>query len=102
MNVPDGIDRRLRISIATCPVEHYLVGNPHTFRGRILTWCPLDSAEQNVSKYEVVSGTDEAMVWIEGFLAGNEPPPPASDDPAEEQEWERSRREFRIRGDMPR
>lgn len=102
MNLPEGIDPRLRITIGACPVEHYLSYNPHTFRGRIATWCPLDSLEVNVSKFEVRSGTDEALYWIEGFLAGNEPPRPRSDDPAAEGEWQNIRREFLATGDMPR
>lgn len=102
MNVPEGIDRRLRISIPSCPVEHYLTGNPHTFRGRIATWCPLESIGMNVSKYEIASSTAEAQIWIDGFLTGNEPPPPKSDDPAAEEDWRRIRDYFRLHGDMPR
>lgn len=101
MTIPEEIDLRLRITIGSCPVEHYLVGNPHTFRGRIATWCPLDSVEVNVSKSEIVATTDEAKYWIDGFLAGNEPPPPDSDDPAAEREWENIRHLFRMQGDMP-
>lgn len=102
MTVPDEINTRLKIRIGSCPVEHYLVGNPHTFRGRIATWCPLDSVEVNVSKYEILASTDAAALWIEGFLAGSEPPPPDSDDPVAERDWANVRRYFRVHGDMPR
>ena len=98
---PEGIDTRLVVKLVSCTSDHYLSGNPHTFRGRIATWCPLDGVEVNICKSGIVSSTVEAGIWIDGFLAGNEPPPPDFDDIVSEERWEQARREFRLRGVLP-
>lgn len=61
-----------------CEGEHYLIGNPHTFPGRMLAWCPCKERFFYVSKSEIIDLSDEAKYWIEGFLHGNEPEPPTN------------------------
>ena len=59
-----------------CEGRHYLIGNPHTFYGRILAWCPKKERSFMVSVSEMEQMSDFTKYWIEGFLKGNEPEPP--------------------------
>ena len=95
----DSIDSRLVFRSSHCDGDHYLVGNPHTFPGRMAMWCEVSSCELSVSLSEISSASEHARVWIDGFLAGNEPAPPQNDDPSEEQAWHRARRAFRATGE---
>jgi hypothetical protein len=101
VSLPADVDARLVLQSSHCDGNHYLVGNPHTFTGRMATWCESDSRELSVSLTEITAASDYAWVWIDGFLAGNEPPPPQEDDPSAEKAWERARREFRRTGEWP-
>ncbi len=76
------IDERLWFTMkeGCCPGKHYLLWNPHTFPGRMRAWCPVKRAGFNVSKSEIETCSIEARWWINGFLAGNEPPPPLDAD----------------------
>ena len=62
-----------------CAGKHYLLGNAHTFNGRMLAWCPLKEKSFYVSKTEMDDLSEEAQYWIKGFLSGNEPEPPVDD-----------------------
>jgi hypothetical protein len=55
-----------------------------------------------MSLNEVLTTSASAATWIDGFLAGSEPPPPDSGDPQDEAEWDRCRQEFRDTGVAPR
>lgn len=99
--LPANIDSRLVFRSTHCDGDHYLVGNAHTFPGRMVMWCEVSSRELSVSLFEITSASDYAQLWIDGYLAGNEPPPPQNDDPSEEEAWQRARRAFRTTGDWP-
>ncbi|MGZ9584422.1 hypothetical protein [Paenibacillus marinisediminis] len=80
-----------------CEGKHYIVGNPHTFNGRISAYCPQKDVYFNVSFEEIVDMSQEVKYWIKGFLSGNEPSPPVDEDgdlypPTHEENihWEKS------------
>lgn len=58
-----------------CEGKHYLLGNPHTFVGRMWAWCPNKEVSFFVSKSGIDECSTETNYWIQGFLAGNEPEP---------------------------
>ncbi len=92
-------DQRLWFLHKGCTGKHYLIGNPHTFRGRMWAWCPVHRRTVFVSKSEIESCSPEAEYWIQGFLAGNEPPPPLDEhgDPAfDSPEYARWEAEIRL------
>ena len=90
-----------------CSGRHFILGNPHTFRGRMMGWCPLKERSFFFSKSEVEEDSSEAAAWIEGFLAGNEPPPPRNGkgdvdfESAEYLAWAERAAEFRASGALP-
>lgn len=113
-NLPAYIDRRLWIKVHCDDGRHYLVGNPHTFRGRISAWCSNLSCEITISKSDILNSSPEAGIWIDGYLRGNEPPPPAFPDEVvgdieqaeadwkqAEKDWYERRREFAVTGVWP-
>jgi hypothetical protein len=59
-----------------CEGKHFLLGNAHTFRGRMLAWCPAKERSFFVSKSEIGKCSLETKFWVKGFLAGNEPDAP--------------------------
>jgi len=63
-----------------CPGKHYLIGNSHTFRGRMRAWCPTMQRSFSVSKRGITECSLEAKYWIQGFLTGNEPDYPRNED----------------------
>jgi hypothetical protein len=71
-------DENLWFSHKGCDGKHYLIGNPHTFYGRILAWCPKKETSFCVSISEIVNMSDYSKYWIDGFLRGNEPEPPTN------------------------
>jgi hypothetical protein len=74
-------DERLWFTIGEhCAGQHFILGNPHTFPGRMMAWCPRKGTSFFFSKREVETASAEAMAWIDGFLAGNEPAPPVAED----------------------
>jgi hypothetical protein len=104
-DLPPEIDRRLRVRLAHCDAPHYLVGNSHTFRGRMSAWCVALGQEISISKSDVIDAPAEAQIWIDGFLRGNEAPPPILADsvPDEvvermEADWDERRVRFRETG----
>jgi hypothetical protein len=90
---------------AHCGSRDFLVGrNGHTSRGRMLAWCP-HRAEYNqysVSLGEMGAMSDECRYYVQGFLAGNEPPPPRDDEgetePHDLAAWWAATRRFRRTG----
>lgn len=87
-----------------CGGRHFILGNPHTFPGRMMAWCPTKQTSFFFSKGEVESASSAAVAWIDGFLAGNEPPPPVDGDGDVDfasdayQHWSREVTRFRETG----
>ena len=82
-----------------CPGRHFVLGNAHTFPGRILAWCPEKSKTFFVSKAEMETTSELTDVWVRGFLSGSEPPPP--EEPKARSEWERRVEIFHADGYWP-
>lgn len=59
-----------------CHGKHYIIGNPHTFHGRIAAYCPTKKVFFNISPESITNMSQETKYWIKGYLAGNEPSPP--------------------------
>ena len=99
------IDKRFWFKHKGCEGKHYLIGNPHTFPGRILAWCPIKKIDFCVSKAEMDEISESAQYWLEGFLAGNQPYPPLDDngdvdfESPEYKNWLLEIKEFRKTGD---
>lgn len=100
--LPPEVDPDLEFRSAHCSGWHSLVGNPHTFTGRMAAWCQQQQLEITVSLSEMTYISLGASFWIKGFLSGSEPPPPGSDDLSSEAAWESARREYRSTGEWPR
>ena len=69
-------DENLWFNHKGCEGKHYLIGNPHTFRGRIYAWCPKKERSFSVSLSEIENMSEYSKYWINGFLNGNQPEPP--------------------------
>ncbi|WP_138754104.1 hypothetical protein [Paenibacillus sinopodophylli] len=63
-----------------CSGKHFIVGNPHTFHGRISAYCPQKDVFFNVSLREIDEMPLTTKYWIKGFLVGNEPACPVDDE----------------------
>lgn len=76
------IDKNLWFSLNDheCSGEHFIIGNPHTFNGRILGYCMEKRKSFYFSKTEINRMSLETKYWIEGYLSGNEPEPPTDSD----------------------
>ena len=98
------LNRSLWFTHRGCTGRHYLLGNPHTFPGRMFAWCPKKKRSLFVSKSEMESVSKAAAYWIEGFLNGSEPKPPISEDGTpdyvsnEFTDWQRKTALFRESG----
>lgn len=80
-NDPPSFDEKLWFTMGShCEGKHYLIGNPHTFFGRMWAWCPNKERTFFVSKAEMEDYSVEASYWIQGFLTGNQPEPPYKKD----------------------
>lgn len=62
--------------VGPCGHRDLLVGNGHTFTGRISAWCPHEEYGFSVSLAEIEEMSTEARYFITGYLAGSEPGPP--------------------------
>jgi hypothetical protein len=89
-----------------CTGLHFVLGNPHTFPGRMLGWCVIKNRSFFFSKSSIGECSPETAAWVEGFLAGNEPPPPLNDDgdmdfeSAHYKEWLAQMETFRNSGTL--
>ena len=63
-----------------CEGKHFLLGNAHTFTGRMLAWCPTKERSFFVSKSEIEECSLETEYWVKGFLVGTEPEPPKDEN----------------------
>ena len=70
--------------VGSCGGRDFLVGNPHTFTGRMRAWCPTKQVGYNVSLKEIDDLGTATRYYIKGYLAGNEPDPPIGEDGAED------------------
>lgn len=77
----------------------FLTGQPHTFRGRMAAWCPLEAHGYNVSLSEMRSMSDATRYFVMGFLSGNEPSPPVDREgnttPQDLEAWRAATARFR-------
>jgi hypothetical protein len=73
------IDERLWFE-ASCGGRDFLIGNGHTFTGRMAAWCPQKGVAYNVSLSELETMAEETRYFVAGFLAGNEPRYPDDGD----------------------
>lgn len=53
-----------------------MIGNPHTYNGRIDAWCPEKGTCFCVSLSEIEDMSEYSKYWINGYLNGNQPEPP--------------------------
>lgn len=81
--------------------RHYLVGNPHTYPGRMEVYCPALQRFTRISMSAIISCSQESRYWIQGYLHGTCPDPPTdddgnilTDDHPDMAEWRASREEF--------
>lgn len=95
------VDPDLEFKSTHCDGWHFLVGNPHTFTGRMAAWCQDKQAEIAVSVSEMTYVSLGASFWIRGFLSGSEPPPPVAESASAEAGWEAARREYASTGEWP-
>lgn len=97
----DDVDERLWFD-APCGRRDFVVGNGHTFPGRLAAWCPHDEVGYNVSLGEMGTMSEECRYFVAGFLAGNEPGYPVDDegesDEADMIAWRSATRRFRRTG----
>lgn len=95
------VDERLWFE-APCGGRDFLMGNGHTFTGRLTAWCPHDEVGYSVSLGEMGAMPDESRYYVAGFLAGNEPECPTDDegetDEADLIAWRSATRRFRHTG----
>lgn len=74
------LDENLWFFHKDCKGEHYLIGNPHTFPGRILAWCPIKECSFYISSSEIEDRSMQSDYWIKGYLIGNQPAPPTNEE----------------------
>lgn len=97
-------DEQLWFMHEGCEGKHFLIGNPHTFKGRMWAWCPIKQRTFFVSPPEMVEQSVEAKYWVDGFLHGNEPDPPKNSEGNTEfdsesyRNWQRQCEAFRSKG----
>ncbi|WP_273324242.1 hypothetical protein [Vallitalea guaymasensis] len=65
---------------SNCKGRHYILGNPHTFNGRIMGYCTNKKVSFCFSITEISNMSLESEYWIKGFLSGNEPEPPVDEE----------------------
>ena len=80
--VDQNIDKKLwfKLSEHDCNGSHYIMGNPHTFKGRMMGWCTEKKKSFYFSLGEISEMSEETKYWIKGFLVGSEPNPPIGED----------------------
>ncbi|HWO22668.1 MAG TPA: hypothetical protein VNO30_28105 [Kofleriaceae bacterium] len=74
------LDPDLWFVTAHCEGRHYVLGNGHTFRGRIHAWCPAKQLGFRVSKSDITECSRETAYYVRGLLAGQEPAAPVDDE----------------------
>jgi len=94
-------DENLWFEHKECKGKHYLIGNPHTFTGRMYAYCPIKKQTFCISKSEIGEKSTETEYWIKGFLCGNEPSPPSDIDLESKvyKKWIDKIKKFKMTGD---
>lgn len=106
--LPPEVDPRRWVVTRLCRSHRdYLIGNPHTFLGRMAVWCPDGAHELAISKSDIIDMSAPASDWVDGYLSGSEPALP-DDDGLTSDEWDRAvarydekARRFRDEGRWP-
>ena len=104
MNHPDFDDQLWFLMGEHCEGKHYILGNPHTFPGRFLAWCPCKQVSFFASLAGVENCSVESRYWFQGLLHGSEPSPPRNSegdidfDSLEYAEWLKRCEDFRATG----
>ncbi len=97
-------DDKLWFNHKGCDGKHFLIGNPHTFHGRMWAWCPVKQRSFFVSKDEILESSEQTKYWVKGFLSGNQPSPPKNENQDvdytsdEYKLWKENIREFEQSG----
>jgi hypothetical protein len=103
----------LWVEVASYPGRLFIMGNPHTFTGRITGWSFDRDESFYFSKGDVTDASDAARWWLDGYLHGSEPEfeqffalDPSTlgeidDDDARWAEWRAALQEFRATGKLP-
>jgi len=86
------IDSALWIILEHCEGEHFLIGNCHTFPGRMNAFCKRKDTAFCVSLSEISDMSEQSRYWIKGFLSGNEPEPPEEIDGEPPEDYFKSER----------
>lgn len=73
------LDPVLWFTTGHCEGRHYLLGNPHTFPGRLSAWCPSMRRGFSVSKSEIAECSNETTYFVKGFLSGQEAGAPSDE-----------------------
>lgn len=106
----EGVDERLWIRTSGCDSRDFLVGNSHTFPGRMSAYCPTDGVHYSVSLSEIEDMSPDAVHWVAGFLVGNQPRPEdlfgpgihdAHDSDPHWRRWTEAVEQFRRTGTWP-
>ena len=103
--LPDYVDPNLSFEMHGHPGRNFLIGNPHTFPGRMEAYSVAERRSFAVSLDEMTNLSPAARAWISGFLSGSEPGPPefAGDEHAEavEDAWRAAVLLFERSGELP-
>ncbi len=109
-NEQEEIDEKLWVRTSDCQDRDYLVGQCHTFPGRMSAYCPSKGVHYSLSFSEIDEMSADSERWVAGFLAGNEPRPEdmfgpgihdAHDSDPRWERWRRAVAEFRATGAWP-
>lgn len=97
------IDDKLWFEYDGCVGKHFILGNPHTFPGRMMGWCPTKNRSFFFSKCDITNSSSETEYWVKGFLSGNQPKYPRinEDIDFESEEykvWQEKIKEFESSG----
>jgi hypothetical protein len=103
--LPDYVDADLFFEIDGYPGRNFLIGNPHTFPGRMEAYSAVERRSFAVSLHEMTNVSPAARAWVSGFLSGSEPRPPAfvGDEHAKaiEDAWRSDVLQFVRNGELP-
>jgi len=100
-DLPSDVDPRLRIVLVWDGEVAYLTGNSHTRRGRMSAYHE-SGHDITISKSDILEASEAAAIWVDGFLAGSEPPPPEAGKEEDEPAWYQERRIYRETGSSSR